>query len=297
MKYFVCILSLLVGPLAIGENREFEDWDAIKTVIQEGESGPEARALMESTLGGQTLLIRAINDGRKDVVDLLLEKGVNIEEPDERYEETPLIWAAKQKDEGIFDSLLQKKADVNAKSSDDDTALMAAASRGFTGRMEKLRKAGADIHAVNRFGENAFMVAIAKGQASSVEYLFHAGATINQNLSGGQWSSLLLNILTLVDPPPEDLGNRIHDIYTFIEKSGFMKKDPKEIALFLAVLNRQVNVIQKLMRLGPYNGYSPTIRNGLLGFIRDLPHYNEVIMALEKGGNNPCKVSVESRPS
>jgi len=88
------------------------------------------------------LLINAAHCGRKDVVELLLNNG----------------------------------ADVNAKSNDGWSALTYAARNGRKDVVELLLNAGTDINAKDNYGWSALMYAVAYGHKDVVELLKRYGA-------------------------------------------------------------------------------------------------------------------------
>ena len=288
--------------MAIGDNTPDEqllravkekDWDTVKTLIQEKRVGLEV--VKNFIFEGETLLIKATSDRRSDVVELLIEMGVDIERPDEVFGERPLTRTVENDEKNIAELLLEADVDVNGKTVyDKDTALINAAMNGNERLIERLRKAGADIHAINEYGSNAFMEAIIGGHADSVEQLFRAGATMNNDLTEGQWAGILLQAFTSVEEHPlEDMGNRIDAIQTFMRNNS-AKKNPGGAALALAVLNRKSDVVQKLAQLG-FDGHSSIVRI-VLDVTRDLSGFNEVIKALEKtsqGKGGSCKVAAE----
>ncbi|MEJ2719444.1 MAG: ankyrin repeat domain-containing protein [Deltaproteobacteria bacterium] len=72
--------------------------------------------------------------------------------------------------------LLERRVNVNARSSDGETALMSAARRGHAAVVELLLKKGANLNAVNRSGQNALILAAITGRADVVNVLLRRGA-------------------------------------------------------------------------------------------------------------------------
>ncbi|KAK5635619.1 hypothetical protein RRF57_011331 [Xylaria bambusicola] len=64
---------------------------------------------------GQTPLSWAARNGHEEIVQLLVEKGADIESKDS-IGRTPLLWAAEEGHQEIVQLLVEKGADVNSKS-------------------------------------------------------------------------------------------------------------------------------------------------------------------------------------
>ena len=116
---------------------------------------------------GKTALMGAAVNGHTQTVQLLLEKGADVNaviEKDYRigYLEkwqvgkTALIYAAANGHTKIVQLLLEKGADVNAKKYDGSTALMLAADNGHTKIVKLLIEKGADVNAKNNYGLTAY---------------------------------------------------------------------------------------------------------------------------------------------
>lgn len=108
--------------------------------------------------GDSALLIAVLNNNR-DVLELLLEYGADINNKNNAGE-TPLIKAADAGNIPILKKLLQKGADVNAKDEDGNTALIIAASENEKpDGVYLLITAGADVNATDNNGMNALAIA------------------------------------------------------------------------------------------------------------------------------------------
>lgn len=113
---------------------------------------------------GVTTLLQASHRGMTEVVAALLEKHSKTKERnyiDEPSEEgvTPLIAACSEGHKEVVDLLIKAGADVNAKDKDATNALMAAAARGQKDVVQSLLNAKCDINAQNSDGHTALMFA------------------------------------------------------------------------------------------------------------------------------------------
>lgn len=88
-----------------------------------------------NTYGG-TALAFASDKGHAEVVDLLLERGANVNVSDRFYQETPLGWAARHGHAGIVRSLLAKGAEGESR------ALMTAVGEGHAAVVKVILERG-----------------------------------------------------------------------------------------------------------------------------------------------------------
>jgi uncharacterized protein len=89
-----------------------------------------------------------------------------------------VIAAVKEGNLSAIRSLVQQRADVNAREVDGTTALHWAARSGNLPAVDLLIAAGADVNAVNRYGITALALAARQGNAALVGSLLKAGADL-----------------------------------------------------------------------------------------------------------------------
>jgi ankyrin repeat protein len=89
-----------------------------------------------------TALHYAARFGQKEIAELLIQKGADIEAKD-KWDYQPIHWAAYHNRPDVIELLIAKGADVNAKTSLDQTPLQLAEPRRNTAAIEVLRKHGA----------------------------------------------------------------------------------------------------------------------------------------------------------
>jgi len=125
---------------------------------------------------GWTALLRATANGNEAMVRLLLEKGADIEARSPSNG-TPLICAAEGKYEAIVDYLLMNGADVNA---EDDFGWKplhrALVNRGGERVAQMLLTHGADVNARCVYQKTPLHYAIEKSNDFMVSFLLNAGA-------------------------------------------------------------------------------------------------------------------------
>ncbi len=131
---------------------------------------------------GVTPLSLACTNGNGVIVRLLLNAGAN---PNDVLSggETALMTAARTGKVDAVNTLLEHKAEVNAKETKyKQTALMWAAAAGNVQVVEALLKAGADIHASSNAAFTPLLFAVREGQIGTTKALLKAGADVNETV-------------------------------------------------------------------------------------------------------------------
>jgi serpin B len=116
-----------------------------------------------------TALHDAAIEGHKEIVELLIGKGANIEAKNS-YGETALYCAAEANHKEIVELLIDKGADVNARDTYGKTPLEQAAGWGYDGVVRALITGGADA---------TIRIAIYAGALEKVKSLIESGTDIN----------------------------------------------------------------------------------------------------------------------
>lgn len=125
--------------------------------------------------GGTTTLLNAVEDARLDLVEDLLERGVNLEAKDARGY-TGLILAAYRGRIPILRRLVQAGANANARDRHGNSVLLFAAQHGDVQTVSMLAEAGADLNMRGQNGYTALKVAKLTGQTDVAAFLESKGA-------------------------------------------------------------------------------------------------------------------------
>lgn len=97
-----------------------------------------------------------------------------------------LVDAARSQDQSRVRALIERRADVNARSADGSTALLWAAHWNDAATAEMLIRAHADANLANDFGMTALSRACTNGSAALVDLLLKAGAKPNTSIATGE---------------------------------------------------------------------------------------------------------------
>ena len=158
------------------------DIDTIQEYIDKGFSVDE-----KSPHVGDTALLLATASGHRDIVELLLEHGANVDVQD-NYGTTALMAAANRGNRDMVELLLEHGANPNKQMiateyTPSDTALIYAAARGQLDIVKLLLQHGADIDKPNDRGNTALAIAMIHKHPDVVKYLLGRGADYTRNKS------------------------------------------------------------------------------------------------------------------
>ncbi|KAF4428771.1 beta transducin [Fusarium acutatum] len=131
-----------------------------------------------------TALMYAAVYGRVSAAESLLDGGAMLEAQD-KYTYTPLALAASVGHEPITSLLLDKGADIEARSSDGSTPLSIAARKGNDGVVKVLLEKGANVEAENQAGDSPLLRACNYGHMGVIQQLIDAGANIQTQTYDG----------------------------------------------------------------------------------------------------------------
>jgi hypothetical protein len=132
---------------------------------------------------GDTPLMAAAWNGRRDIADLLLRHGANLDLAD-RYGNTALMYAAMWGRDNVVAYLIGKGASLNRQDLEGNTAMISALRYDHVSTARLLLEAGANADLQNRDGETALTKAAQRGLGAMVSLLKHHG-TINTDVTIG----------------------------------------------------------------------------------------------------------------
>uniref|UniRef100_A0A8C3T8G0 K Homology domain-containing protein n=1 Tax=Chelydra serpentina TaxID=8475 RepID=A0A8C3T8G0_CHESE len=146
------------------------------------------------TLACFTPLILAATAGHVGVVEILLDKGGDIEAQSERTKDTPLSLACSGGRQEVVDLLLARGANKEHRNVSDYTPLSLAASGGYVNIIKILLNAGAEINSRtgSKLGISPLMLAAMNGHVPAVKLLLDMGSDINAQIETNRNTALTL---------------------------------------------------------------------------------------------------------
>jgi uncharacterized protein len=130
--------------------------------------------------GGLTALTTAIVYKRPDIVRKLISSGCEFNKTFEDELDPPLLLAAGSGNEDIVRILLENGVDVTARNSEDETVLFHVTKRSSLSLVQELVAAGADIEAKDKDGQTPLIKAIYAQDKKLVKLLLDAKADVSQ---------------------------------------------------------------------------------------------------------------------
>jgi len=183
------IVKLLFAAGADAESINFSGWSLLEYAT-EAKDEILVREIIERTEANQSAdktssekrdakieaLAQAAKMGNISIMQLLIERGVNVNSSSRSGSETPLMKAAYYGQVAAVGWLLDHHAAVEARDARGNTALLHAAWTGKRDVVELLLQRGADVNATNNLNWNALMQAALEGHYSVAELLLAQGA-------------------------------------------------------------------------------------------------------------------------
>ncbi|CAL1546355.1 unnamed protein product [Lymnaea stagnalis] len=142
---------------------------------------------------GESVLIRAVNEGFVGVVKVLVEKGACVDYST-KSGWNALLRATKKGNVEIVSFLLQNNANVNQKTKDAWTALNLACFKNYSSIAETLIRHHADVNIVNSKGFSPLMCACNNRDLRIVKLLIDHGANKNKITNDGMKALELANL-------------------------------------------------------------------------------------------------------
>lgn len=227
-----------------------QDYPICRMLLEKG-ANPNQSAVDDPAYDGMDmLLMRAIESGKKLLVEMLLDHGakINVADPNRTEYDTPLSWAIKCGYADIVRLLLERGADVNLVSQDKPdcwSPLYTAAYWRRTDVIGPLIKHGANMHWINTVDKWSVFHA-AYDSADTLTALLQNGMDINI-VDDQKWTALMLaarynasqsvEVLLKWENPKADL-----EIMT--------SNDPSSAALQLASYEGFAEIVKMLLEAG-----------------------------------------------
>ncbi|KAI9650422.1 hypothetical protein NHQ30_000436 [Ciborinia camelliae] len=169
-------------------------------------------------LRGQMPLHLAIEKGNINIIQLLLDKGIDLEGKNWKIKKS-LVLAIDKEDINIIQLLLDRGADLEAGCSIDQIPLFLAIKKGNINIIQLLLDRGADFEAKNWKDETSLFLAIEKGNINIIQLLLDKGVDLEAEDSAGQTPLSLAiqreNFYNMQGFPDEELSAFIETNYTY----------------------------------------------------------------------------------
>ncbi|XP_022906707.1 ankyrin repeat domain-containing protein 17 isoform X2 [Onthophagus taurus] len=143
---------------------------------------------------GFTPLILAATAGHEKVVEILLNHSADIEAQSERTKDTPLSLACSGGRYEVVELLLNRNANKEHRNVSDYTPLSLAASGGYVNIIKLLLNNGAEINSRtgSKLGISPLMLAAMNGHTAAVKLLLDMGSDINAQIETNRNTALTL---------------------------------------------------------------------------------------------------------
>lgn len=160
--------------------------------------GADLELRMRSMVTWQpTPLLLAIDRGKSQIALLLIERGADVNartgDTGNGKTQTALMWAARERQKDVVPSLLAHGADFRVRNELGVTALDAAAEGGDPEIVEALMAAGADVNVRTNTGKTPLMRAAVHGRTEAAGALVAGGAHANDADQDG-WTALMFAV-------------------------------------------------------------------------------------------------------
>lgn len=139
----------------------------------------------------EAALISAYNNGYLDIVDSLLEQGVNPNVCDDNGESL-IIKAAENGHHALLKKLVEYQADVNCRNASSLPLITILAKDGHTELVKLVLDAGADVNLADSGGITALYRAASFNHVATVQLLIERGANFNATTKKGKWTPLMI---------------------------------------------------------------------------------------------------------
>ncbi|MCL1469256.1 ankyrin repeat domain-containing protein [Argonema antarcticum] len=268
---YVLLNSFGLTPTSVYEAVYKGDVDTVRRYLEQGGN------VNAKNKYGNTLLLWAAQNNRKDVAELLIAKGADVNAKN-KDGNTLLLWAAWYNWKEVAELLIAKGADVNAKNKDGYTLLLWAAQNNSKEVAELLIAKGADVNAKynakNKEGYTLLHWAAQNNSKDVAELLIAKGADVNAKDKDGRTPLLQAawynrkDVAELLIAKGADVNAKDKDGLTpLLQAAWYNRKDVAELLiakgadvnaksnygytpLYFAVKNNNTNVAELLIAKG-----------------------------------------------
>lgn len=256
----------------------------------------------------ETALMTVARNGAVDAAKVLLDAGAKIDAREEWHTETALMWAAAERHPQMVAYLIERGADVNAKSKVNNwerqntaeprekwlpygglSPLLFAAREGCLGCVQILAEHGADINVQDPRGVSGPVIAIINGHFDVAAYLADKGVKLDLADDTGRtalFSAVDWNTVPMSNRPPPP---------------GIIDQEVSALALIAKLVDKGANVNVQLTKQQPYRakldrgqdsmlaaGTTPLLRAAKAG---DVPAM-KILLAAKADVNLPTRAGI-----
>jgi len=269
---YVLLNSFGLTPTSVYEAVYKGDVDTVRRYLEQG-----GNVNAKYGFDGNTPLQRAAQNNNKDMVEMLIAKGADVNAKD-KDGNTPLQRAAQNNNKDMVEMLIAKGADVNAKDKDGNTPLQRAAQHNRKDVAELLIAKGADVNAKDKDGNTPLQRAAQHNRKDVAELLIAKGADVNAKYNAKNKEDYTLlhwaaqnnskDVAELLIVKGADVNAKEKDGYTpLLQAAWYNRKEVAELLiakgadvnaksnygytpLYFAVKNNNTNVAELLIAKG-----------------------------------------------
>jgi ankyrin repeat protein len=133
---------------------------------------------------GEVPLMTAARAGSLESVDTLLGRGAEVNYQAPGHAQSALMWAISERHSTVVARLIERGADIHARSTGGSTPLLFAARVGDLESAKRLLAAGADVDDTTPDETSALVVAVVRGHTALAMHLLERGADPDASAQG-----------------------------------------------------------------------------------------------------------------
>ena len=242
---------------------------------------------------GEVPLMTAARTGSLEVVDALLDRGAEVNYTGPGHAQSALMWAASERHSHVAARLVERGADIRARSTGGYTPLLFAARVGDLESAKMLVAAGADANDKTPDQTSALVVAVVRGHTALAIHLLEHGADPNASVPGytalhwasGSWETELTGPNGIDAHGDEEWrslagvpGGKVELIRALLARgadpNARLAKPPPRVGY------TQLSIEHRVVGVNPYPGATPFLLAAMAGDV-------EVMRVLAENGADP----------